>query len=103
MGIRIYGQDDCNYCDELREYYARQGVPSEYINLSAPYNAQLIKRFREKGLLSTPIVETPTETWSGRQKYKEVKSVQEYRAEEAQRQEQQRIHLEATTHREQHL
>lgn len=102
MSINVYGQDDCNYCDELMQYYQRQGIPAQYVNLSKPQNADTLKRLQERGFSSTPVVETSNDAWCGRRKDLEVKSVRDYRAEEQQRLEQQQLTLQAQRQRELH-
>ncbi|WP_431711471.1 glutaredoxin family protein [Glutamicibacter uratoxydans] len=102
MNITVYGQDDCAYCDELMKYYQRRGIPTQYVNLSNPQNADILQRLKDQGFGSTPIVETSNNAWCGRRKDLEVKSVLDYRTEELQRLEQQQRALTAQHQRELH-
>jgi len=63
--ITIYGQPNCQPCRLARRQLDNEAVPYSYVDLSK--HPEKLQQFKEQGLQSTPIIETPTERFTGLQ------------------------------------
>lgn len=63
--ITVYGQPKCHPCRLARQQLDKELVPYSYVDLSK--HPEKARQFQEQGLLETPIIETPTERFTGLQ------------------------------------
>lgn len=85
--ITIYGQPDCHPCRLAQRQLDKEQVPYDYVDLTQ--HPHMRRQFHQQGLLSTPIIETPTERFTGLQPDRIKAAAQEVRhliAEQQQRQ-----------------
>lgn len=79
--LNVYGQPDCGPCTVVTGKLKREGVLFDYIDLSRPENEHHIARLKATGVrMQTPIVETPTDVFSGFEPKKLADAVAEVRA-----------------------
>lgn len=82
--ITLYGQPSCGPCFAVRRKLDKANVPYEYVDLAE--NQQQHARLQAAGYQQTPIIETPTERFSGNDPDKIDRAIEEVRAMEVQRQ-----------------
>lgn len=61
--IRMFGTPDCVQCDRTKKLLSKEGADYEYRDLTE--HPKDLARFQQQGIKSVPIVETPTETFTG--------------------------------------
>jgi len=88
--ITIYGQPNCQPCRLARKQLDKEGVPYDYVDLSE--RPDKLQQFKDQGLQSTPIIETPTERFTGLQ----PERIQQAAAEMRQQQQEQHRQQSAT-------
>lgn len=55
--LRLYGFEGCPYCEELREYFDKDGLDYTYVDINLPENEAETKKVMEVGKTdSVPIV-----------------------------------------------
>jgi len=84
--ITLYGQPGCGPCHGVRRKLEKAKVPYEYVDLSENQKQQA--RLQTAGYQQTPIIETPTERFSGNDPEKIDQAIEEVHAIETQRQQQ---------------
>lgn len=64
--ITVYGQPACGPCRGVTRKLDNEHVPFDYIDLSKDENKHHLARLKATGVkMQTPIIETPTERFSG--------------------------------------
>lgn len=63
--ITVYGQPDCQPCRLAMRQLDKAEVPYNYVDLTE--HPEKLQQFKEAGVQSTPIIETPTERFTGLQ------------------------------------
>ena len=61
--VTVYGKPACTGCRATKRMLDKLGVVYEEVDLTQDEVA--LARFQAKGLVTAPIVETDTDTWSG--------------------------------------
>lgn len=61
--ITVYGQPSCQPCRLVQRRLDRDQVPYDYVDLTQ--HPDKLAQLKAAGMTRTPIIETPTETWSG--------------------------------------
>lgn len=61
--IKMFGTPDCVQCDRAKKMLTKEGADYEYRDLTE--HPKDLARFQQQGIKSVPIVETPTETFTG--------------------------------------
>ena len=61
--MRVFGQPDCQPCKAVTRKLDREHVDYEYVDVTQ--DAAALRRLRQQGMTSTPVVETPTEMFYG--------------------------------------
>lgn len=64
-GITVWEKPNCVQCRQTKQVFDREGTVYSTADLTAEENAAKLAAFKEQGHLSAPVVETPTDTWSG--------------------------------------
>lgn len=67
-GITVWTAPECVQCNTTVRAFESAGYPKAALaikDLSHPDNAAQLQRFKERGYMQAPIVQTPQETWSG--------------------------------------
>lgn len=66
-GIIVWdkGENFCGQCHTTKRSLDAEGVAYETRDITAEENAAKLAEFKEQGHYQAPIVQTPTETWSG--------------------------------------
>lgn len=67
MSITVWdkGEQFCGQCKATKRDLDKAGVVYETRDITAPENAERLAAFKAAGVAQAPIVETPTNTWSG--------------------------------------
>lgn len=63
MSITVYTKPNCQGCNLTKRLLDKQG--SDYKLIDITEDPAAMERIKELGYLQAPVVETPTETWSG--------------------------------------
>jgi len=63
--ITVYGQPGCQPCRLAMRQLDKEEVPYNYVDLTE--HPEKLQQFKEAGVQSTPIIETPTERFTGLQ------------------------------------
>lgn len=63
--ITVYGQPGCQPCRLATRQLDKEEVPYEYVDLTE--NPKKLQHFKDAGIQTTPIIETPSERFSGLQ------------------------------------
>ena len=63
MSITVYTKPSCPGCTLTKKLLDRNGIP--YIQRDITEDPEALQRVKELGYLQAPVVETPTESWSG--------------------------------------
>ncbi|MBB4734733.1 glutaredoxin-like protein NrdH [Micrococcus cohnii] len=61
--ITVYGQPSCQPCRLVQRRLDRDQVPYDYVDLTQ--HPDKLEQLRDAGMTQTPIIETPTDRWSG--------------------------------------
>ncbi|GFZ82336.1 glutaredoxin family protein [Nesterenkonia alkaliphila] len=78
--ITVWTKDPCVQCDAVKRKLDKEGVPYQTQNLEAPENAATVEKFRQRGLMHAPVVQTQTETFAGYNPTKLQSAISNYRA-----------------------
>ena len=89
--ITIYGQPNCQPCRLARKQLDKEGVPYDYVDLSE--RPDKLQQFKDQGLQSTPIIETPTERFTGLQPDRIQQAAAEVRHQQQEQHRQQTVTL----------
>ena len=55
--VKLYGYEDCPYCQDLKEYYEKNDITFEYVDINLKENKPEFKKIMEIGKTnSVPIV-----------------------------------------------
>lgn len=55
--VKLYGYEDCPYCQELKEYYEKNDIVFEYVDVDLEENKAEFKKIMEIGKTdSVPVV-----------------------------------------------
>lgn len=67
MTITVWdkGEQFCGQCRATKQAFDKAGVSYQTRDVTAPENADQLQAFKDAGHQQSPIVETPTDTWSG--------------------------------------
>lgn len=63
MQVKIWTKSNCVQCEQTKKQFAKLGIKYEEHNLEV--NLDQLEAFKEQGLMSAPIIESETGTWSG--------------------------------------
>ena len=62
MSITLYGQPDCPPCKSVERKLNRENVTYDYVDVAD--NPQAARKLANRGMTTTPVIETPTEMYS---------------------------------------
>lgn len=77
--ITVWTLPDCKYCETTKRMLTNAEVEYTTKDLTAPENRRQLEAFKLRGFTSAPIVQTPTDTFSGWRADKLVTAINEYR------------------------
>ncbi len=63
MQVKIWTKSNCVQCEQTKKQFVKLGIKYEEHNLEV--NLDQLEAFKEQGLMSAPIIESETGTWSG--------------------------------------
>lgn len=63
MQVKIWTKSNCVQCEQTKKQFVKLGIKYEEHNLEE--NLDQLDAFKEQGLMSAPIIESETGTWSG--------------------------------------
>jgi glutaredoxin-like protein NrdH len=63
--ITVYGTQDCVQCTRATVLLDREHVPYEYVDLALEENQSKLAALRAAGFQQMPVIETPTERFTG--------------------------------------
>ena len=76
--VRLYGFEECPYCQELKEIYEKDNIDFDYIDINLDENKEEIKRIMEIGKTdSVPIVLVNKTILSPEVSFKSIKEAHE--------------------------
>ena len=78
------GESFCGQCHATKRQFDAEGVVYQTRDITAEENAAKLAEFKEQGHIQAPIVETPTDTWSGMRPDKIKSAAAEARASQPQ-------------------
>jgi glutaredoxin-like protein NrdH len=61
--VTVYTKSNCVQCDQTKKQFDKHGVEYNVVNLEE--NLEKLEEFKERGLMSAPIVTTDVKEWSG--------------------------------------
>lgn len=72
QGLIVYSQPNCNPCKQVKSWLSGKGI--EYKEVDVTQDVDAFNRLKSLGYQITPVIETPTDHWSGvnLQKMKEL-------------------------------
>jgi len=76
--ITVYGQPGCQPCRLAMRQLAKEEVPYHYVDLTE--HPEKLQQFKAAGVQSTPIIETPTERFTGLQPERKQDAATEFKA-----------------------
>lgn len=63
MFVKVWTKSFCVQCEQTKKQLDKFDIP--YVELNLEEDLDQLEAFKEQGLMSAPIVETETGTWSG--------------------------------------
>lgn len=63
MLIKVWTKSNCVQCEQTKKQFTKLGINYEEHNLEE--NIEQLEEFKEQGLMSAPVIETPLGNWSG--------------------------------------
>lgn len=90
--ITIYGQPNCQPCRLARKQLDKEGIPYDYVDLTQ--RPDKLEQFKAQGLQATPIIETPTERFTGLQPNRIQQAAAELRQQQQEQHRQQSVTFE---------
>src|SRR5699024_11287861 len=63
--ITVYGQPGCQPCRLAMRQLDKEAVPYSYVDLTE--HPEKLQQFKDAGMQTTPIIETPTKRYTGLQ------------------------------------
>lgn len=78
------GEAFCGQCHATKRAFDAEGVVYQTRDITADENAAQLAEFKDQGHLEAPIVQTPTDTWSGMRPDKIKSAAAEARASQPQ-------------------
>lgn len=61
--VTVYTKSNCVQCDQTKKQFDKRGIIYAEVNLEE--NLEKLEEFKERGLMSAPIVTTDLKEWSG--------------------------------------
>lgn len=83
MSITVYGQPNCEPCKTVQSKLDRENVTYDYVDVRE--NPQALRKLQNRGMTTTPVIETPTEMYSGLDRKKLDASIEQARSAEVPR------------------